>query len=290
MFTLHDFQGADGQTLRYGRLVNPEQPDTGQALWFVPGLGGSIKGALDFLDALLPFYSPIYGADLRSFGLNQPGHAPLQNTQSVLADLDAFYQQVIAPKRHTVLSLCGISLGGVLATRLVRQTPERYRRLMLIAPAYRPHPRSFGLGYTVRNTAKFLLQGHRARTVLPYDIRALTQNPKILNDPAYTDTPPLELSPGFLLSVRFLAMKAFNDTRRLHLPTMMIIPGQDVVCDPAAMRAAFARLPQTTPKHCREYPDFYHDVLFETGHAAIAQDVLDWSACTDSVASSSASK
>lgn len=288
MFSIHEYQGADGTPLRYGKLVNKDQPDTGRALLFVPGLGGSVKGAIDFLEALLPFYSPIYGPDLRSFGLN-PTEQPLQGTEILFQDLAAFHQQVIGPANHPELNLCGISLGGVIATRLAVQCPERYRRLALIAPAYRPHPKSFGLCYTLKNTLSFIFQGENARTQLPYGVEALTRNEEILNDPAYCETDPAVLAPGFLLRVRLLSMQAFNDTRRLRLPTMVVIPGQDIVCDPVAMRQGFHRIPATTPKLCKEYPDFYHDVLFETGHTEIAQELLVWSDSADSLATSSSS-
>lgn len=275
MFTIAEYQGADGQPLRYGKLVNPECPDTGKALLFVPGLGGSVKGALDFLEQLLPVFSPIYGPDLRGFGLN-PLETPLQSINPIVQDLEAFHQQVIAPAGHADLTLCGISLGGVLSTLLATEHAERYRRLILLAPAYRPHAKTFGLAYTVKNTLAFFFQRDKARTTLPYDVTALTRNADILNDPQYTNTPPLQLSPGLLLSVRFLSMKAFSATRQLRLPTLVVIPGQDIVCDPVAMRQGYERIPASTAKRLKEYPDFYHDVLFEEGHSDIAREILAW--------------
>jgi alpha-beta hydrolase superfamily lysophospholipase len=277
MFQIHEYSGADGNPLRYGKLTNPNQPTQGgKAMLFVPGLGGSVKGALSFLEQLLPEYSPIYGPDLRGFGLNLLETDPLTSAKIVSKDLEAFYQQVIAPQQHSELVLCGLSLGGVLSTLLAARHPDRFSRLILLAPAYRPHRKTFSLSYTVRNTLAYLIKGSKARTQLPYGLQEITSNPDVLSDPQYTSFPPLVLSPGFLLGVRDFCNQAFSEIRRIQIPTLMVIPGQDIVCDPDAMRKAFDRIPQTTPKLCKEYPDFYHDVLFEAGHSEIAQEILGW--------------
>jgi lysophospholipase len=290
MFTIREYQGADGRALRYGLLAHPERPSTGRSLLYVPGLGGSVKGALEFLSALLPEFSPIYGPDLRGFGLNaQP--EPQQALEPIERDLEAFYRQVIEPAGHPELALCGLSLGGALSTLMAARNPERFDRLILLAPAYKAHPKSFSLGYTLRSTLAHLIQGPRARTTLPYGLRELTRNEAVLNDPQYTQEPPLVLSPGFLLSARSVCGKAYAHTARLTVPTMMVIPGQDTICDPRAMQQAFQRIPGTTPKLCREYADCYHDVLMEEGASLeIAQDLLGWSPSSDSSAMASSSR
>lgn len=285
MLQVHKYQGSDGSPLRYGKVVDSNRPDTGKAMLFVPGLGGSVKDAHPFLEQLLPEYNPIYGPDLRGFGLN-PLEDPIHAVKLIWDDLETFYQQVIVPANHTELALCGISLGGVLSTLLAARYPERFSRVIILAPAYRPHKQTFSLSYTIRNTLAFLLKGKKARTMLPYGISAVTNNPAILNDPQYTDHPPLVLSPGFLLSVRDYCNAAFSEIRNIKIPTMMVIPGQDLVCDPIAMKQGFDRLPADTPKLCREYPDFYHDVLFEARHSEIAQEILGW---PDSLTSRAAS-
>ncbi len=274
MLEVHEYTGAEGHGLRYGKLINPANPDTGRALLYVPGLGGSIKSALAFLNALLPEFSPIYGPDLRGFGLN-PLEAPLPKADIILQDLEAFHQQVLAPAGHQSLALCGLSLGGVLATLLAAQTPERYQKLVLLAPAYRPNAQSFSLAYTLRNTLAFLLLGSRARTTLPYTVAAITRNESVLNDPQAFPSLQLSLTPGFLLSVRSLCNRAMSQAAQLTVPTLMVIPGQDIVCDPVAMRQTFAKIP-AKPKTCREMPDFYHDVVLEPDSPQLAREIAAW--------------
>ena len=288
MFEIKNYTGADGFPMRYGELRHADHDPNGPAMLYIPGLGGSVKGALDFLEQLLPSFGPIYGPDLRSFGLN-PVEAPPYSANHLLPDMEAFYQQVILPANHRELVLVGISLGGILATLLACRHPERFSKLILLAPAFRPHPKSFSLSYTVLNTLSFMLRGKHSRTTLPYGIEALTTNPAILNDPQYAEHPPIELNAGFLLGVRTLCNQAFSEIRKLSLPTLVVIPGMDIVCDPTAMRAAYERIPATTPKLCKEYPDFYHDVLFEAGHSDIAKALLEWSNHCASLATSCSS-
>lgn len=281
-FTVEEYAGADGERLRYGKLTSTTSPEVGRPLVFIPGLGGSVKGALPFLELLLPHYNPIYAPDLRSFGLNHYGEGkpPLRHINVIRGDLSAFFDHL---SNHLALpepvDLAGISLGGILATHLVADHPERYSRLLLLAPAFKAHTRSFPLTYKVKSIIGRLVQGHRHATALPYGVEALTRNAAILEDPQYKNPPPMPLTIDFLLSVEKLGDGAFKKTAQLTVPTKIVVPGNDVVCDPVAMRAAYYRIPDTTPKLLREYDDFYHDLLFEEGYPQIAQEILDW--CKD---------
>ncbi len=275
MFTVKEYRGGDGSPLRYGQFVKTGGGEpTGRAVWFVPGLGGSVKGAIEFLEAMLPDFDTIYGADLRSFGLN-PVSKPMPHFHPIHADLEAFYQNVIRPAGHSDLTLVGISLGGVLSTLMAARHPERFKRLVLLAPAYKAHPKSFSLNYLLKNVVGCALKGRHFETTLPYGIDAVTRNEAILQDPQYQND-PLVLAAGFLLDVRTLTGQALKATAQLRIPTLMVIPGMDVVCCPEAMRQGFKRIPESTPKVCHDYPDYYHDVLFEAGNQDIAREVVAW--------------
>lgn len=289
MFEILSYTASDGTPLKYGRLYDKNQPDTGKALLFIPGLGGSVKGALSFLELLLPEYSPIYAPDLRGFGIN-PIETPLPKADIILKDLEAFYQQIIVPAKHNPLALCGISLGGVLSTILATRHPDRFSSVTLLAPAFKPHQNSFSASYVLRNVLGHLLLGTKARTELPYGLEAVTGNPAILNDPQYKDALKLILTPGFLLSVRDLCNLALKNITQLQIPSLIVVPGQDIVCDPGTMREAYARIPATTHKKLLEYEHFYHDVLFEAEHPKLAQEALGWLLSLDSRSTSFSSR
>lgn len=288
MFEVCSYTASDGSPLKYGMLSHPHPPQREQALLFIPGLGGSVKGALHFLQLLLPQYNPIFVPDLRGFGLN-PIDTPLPKAQILWQDLEAFHQEVLQPKTTGKMALCGISLGGVLATLLATRQAERFSSVTLLAPAYKPHQQTFSPAYVLRNVLSHLFLGAKARTHLPYGLEAITRNPAILNDPQYSGALKMPLTPGFLLGVRDWCNQALREIEGLRLPALMVVPGQDIVCDPAVMRRAYERIPASTPKQLLSYPDFYHDVLFEPSFSTLAQGVLNGLASLASVSSSGSS-
>ena len=272
MFTIHEATIL-GESLRYGVLTNPDSGTRkNRTLLFVPGLGGSVKGALDFLTEILPAYDAIFALDLRGFGLNN--HVRLPNPNAYLDDLDAFIRDVVKPEG--ALSLAGISLGGAIATRLAVRHPNRFDKLVLIAPAYKASPVSFPVSYVVKTLLGKILGGKDHKATLPYGIEALTRNEALLSHPDYQHKDRLQVLSGFLLSASFFNQSAFSATNQIACPTMMLVPGKDIVCDPEAMRQGFARIPDTTEKVLKDYPALYHDILFEPEAPQVAAEVRDW--------------
>lgn len=274
-FLIESFKSHDDHVLRYGKLVNPNRAASDKALLFVPGLGGTVKCALHFLNILLPHYSKIYVPDLRGYGLNKHD-THLHSVTPIIEDLRVFHRDVIA-NRHQALDLAGISLGGVLATLLAakyRFHPQGYERLALLVPAFEPSPVKFTARYVLKNAVNRIL-GKRL-TRLPYSVETLTQNPDVLGHPEFQDIEPLELSFDYLLHVRLLGLEALKRVRTLNLPTLIAVADKDHVCDPRAMRAAFRNLPPTLDKCILEYPELYHDILLEREVHQIGQAVGQW--------------
>ncbi len=69
------------------------------------------------------------------------------------------------------------------------------------------------------------------------------------------------------------AVRATAD--RFRVPLLLLVPGDDAVADPAASDAWFARV-GSTDKTVRHYPGHRHELLRETGRAAVFADVLAW--------------
>ncbi len=279
MLTIKEYLSSDGSPLRYGLLTDPHRGiPAKQALLFVPGLGGSVKEALSFLEPLLEAFDPIYAPDLRGFGLNEK--EPLPHPKGYLADLIAF-QKTLNLARHESLVLAGISLGGGIATQLAVEQPDHFSHLILIAPAYKASSVSFPISYIVKQLLGCLLGGAGHRATLPYSTESLTRNPTVLNDPQYKDKPPLTVPSRFLLQVSWANLMALQKTRQIAIPTLMLVPGKDIVCDPVFMRKGFDRIPERIGdkvmiKTLKDYPELYHDVLMEPEAPQLAEEVLQW--------------
>lgn len=270
------YTGARGQSLRFGKLQSPvvSLDDEGDILLYVPGLGGSVKGALHFLSGLQDRFSTIYAPDLRGFGLNSETMS-VTSVADTLEDLDCFWEQHLNPLSHRNIYLCGISLGASLSVHLVNQYPQRFESLVLLAPAYKPSPVTFSTAYVLSNLMRSVFGGKDAQTVLPYGIEEITRNPLIRDDPQYK-VPPLSLPTRYLFQVRSLNLKAFRTMANLSLPTLMVVPQSDVVCCPHTMQKAFLRIPQETPSHLVTYSQMYHDVLMEPEVDEVVAEVLQW--------------
>ncbi|MGE0200183.1 MAG: alpha/beta hydrolase [Candidatus Melainabacteria bacterium] len=282
LYEIHHFTGADGVQQRYSVLMDDGQAVKPNALWYIAGLGGSVKGAIPFLKNLLPTYSPIYGCDLRSFGLNKT-EAPLRSTAPILADLNTFYRTILQPVLQSsgqTLDVCGISLGAAMALHLMHDESlglaAQTRALSLLAPAFTACSSTFPLTYQIRHGIGRLLKGRRHWLKLPYGIRALTSNADIYNDPQYQSASTDRLTMDFLLNVKTFTARAQNLMPEIQMPTLVVVPGRDVVCSPEAMRRGFAMLPPSG-KHAKlEYPELFHDVTFEKDQPQIAGDWLAW--------------
>ncbi|MBX2860645.1 MAG: lysophospholipase [Vampirovibrio sp.] len=272
-FTVQTYKGSDGQVLRYGKLVDSAS-QASTPLVYVPGLGGSVKGALHFLEALLPVYGPIYGVDLRGFGLNSEDITP-GDAQQTLADLTCFLDEVMGEDSPPA-ALAGISLGAAFSVQLAIKYPERFRSLCLFAPAFKPSKKSFSPGYTWKNILGRVFLGERYKTPLPYDITSITRNPEVLADPQYFGEKPLQLTADYLLDVDRLCRHSLTLMQQISMSTLMVIPGADLVCDPEAMRQGYQSIPAGTPKQCKEFEVLYHDVLLEPEWSEVADLVKTW--------------
>ena len=282
MVEMFTYMGSHAQALHGGYRLGPSAdaeltPLEGygrRALVFVPGLGGSVRWAERFLSQLEGRYDLIVGLDLRGYGLNR-GLEPV-SPKLQAADLRAFLHEARLSVRFDEVHLAGISLGGVLAAHLASQRAEAFRSLLLLAPAFAPHPRTFSPGFTIRQVARRLLNGPETRMCMPYGLRDITQNPEVLADPEFQGLFPLSLGVDFALGVKGLAGATIQAMDGIHLPTMVVVPGMDRVCDVRAMRKAFHRLPNAEANNLLELPEAFHDVLMEGGTERIADCYRLW--------------
>ncbi|MBK8189109.1 MAG: alpha/beta fold hydrolase [Vampirovibrionales bacterium] len=268
MLMIESFRGYDGAALRYGRLRGEGPAES--VLLYVPGLGGSVKGALAFLGALRPLFGEIYGPDLRGFGLNS--HVTVPQPVHYLDDLDAFWQEK-SLQTHAPVTLCAISLGAVVATHWALAHPGQFSRMMLVSPAFKPHAATFPWHYALQRLAGRLLRGESHQTTMPYTIAKLTRNPELLNAKELMFTPPT-VPTDFLLATRPFADAAFQRLSELTLPTLVVVPGDDEVCDPNAMRRGYERI--RAPKILHDYGGLKHDALMEPESPQIAADMAAW--------------
>ncbi len=278
IFTIDSFPTPSGP-LRYGivrdELRSAEKP--ARPVVFVPGLGGSVKNALSFMRLMAQEFGVVYSLDARGFGINE-GRKPTPNPSAYLKDFQKFIlylQQINAIDENNKPIIIGISLGSVLSTLFTTSYQHPFTAQILVAPAFRPHPQLFDTSFKLKNYSQVFIKGPWALTRLPYGIQDLTRNADLYNDPLFQD--PLVLPTFYLFFVDLLCRKALSRCKRIAIPTAVVVPEKDSICDPVTMTQACKCInhPQT---RLLNYPDLYHDVFMEPeeDQRHVVTDLVHW--------------
>lgn len=264
----------------------PQDGQKPKALFYIAGLGGTSLLALDLLETMLPAFDTVLGFDLRGFGVNQElaPKTPQEQLKEVMTG--AYYTvQDLGLESHQ-FHLVGLSLGGVMATHWATDPnwPAPWQSLLLLAPGYAGHPSSFTLPYILGNAVPGLL-GLKKKLKLPYGRTDLTQNPRYLDEEsyqehiqalglekAYTSQMPIP----YMLQIPGFGKSGLAAAKKLWVPTVVVIPGQDKVCDPRLMYQAYEQLPAETPKQLVELPGVKHDIPLEEVAPQLGEGFVSW--------------
>lgn len=279
---VHSYQSLRGDELRYGLLVPADEPASNNVLnrkpmVFFPGLGGSVKNALVFFNALLPAAAPIYVPDLRGFGLNDSHTLP--EPSHFVAEARHFINTVVLARHVSPVVVGGISLGAALATRLFQwpEVTEHAHKLLLVAPAYREHPKTFPLPIVAKTALSIITQGADALIRLPYTLSDLTRNEAVLNDPRHQEhMDTFRLPMRFAWQLRQFNRGAIKALNAINVPSCIVVPEQDTVCCPRAMKSSHQQLARMFPSTLLTYPEARHDIFLEPEVLTLAGDVCHW--------------
>jgi alpha-beta hydrolase superfamily lysophospholipase len=265
--------------LMLGAAPPPAPDEPLQVLVYCAGLAGSSAAVEAFLRELAPRYHALVGLDLRGFGRHQGQLEPqvqrfIPDVLEVLNALPALLDDDLAQwgRCNSLfnITLCGISLGGVVLThvahRVLHQQALRstlsLKRLVLVAPAFEPHPAAFSAWFTVTHILKWLASPKTATMLLPYGPAQLCRRPLLVPS---TFHQPVTLPMSLMLASRVQALKAAPLAKGLTCPVHVVAPLQDKICCPKAMRAFFQRLPHngSATHRLTELPHAYHDALLD---------------------------
>lgn len=283
------FMAPDGHPVRVAVIKHQEQPSTAadqKVLVFIAGLGGSSLLALDYLEPMLPAFDTVIGIDLRGFGINNQilANHPNKQLQDIMVGLPQIMEQLAIRSPRYFLS--GISLGACMCVHLACHPLWRqpWEALMLLAPGFVGHEKSFPLSYITVNVFKWL-SGQQHCLTLPYGIEALTRNPRYLEkescDGEYQalglhQPHPMRMPMPYMLRTANFNQNALNECKNISTPTLIFIPEDDIVCDTTAMRKGFERIPKRVAKQCMTVPLAKHDLLLEPEAESLGLTSIAW--------------
>lgn len=252
-------------------------PEQETVLVFLCGLGGTTIGALPYLLGLRHEFHHVISHDLRGFGVNDQHSCLFDPAHVYRKDLDSFFTHLKRQYPTARITLAGISLGALLATIAVvdRLVKHPIDSVLLLAPAFAPHPETFPPTMVMRMTGKFLASPNTAMMTMPYNLKQLTKNSLWLTHPQVSQD-PLTLPLKYLLSVNRLTAHGRKQLAKLQIPTLLLVPEADRVCCPSTMQKAYLELPTNILKRLSMFPGVYHDLLLEPELPQIVEETLSW--------------
>lgn len=243
------------------------------ALIMVHGLGGHSDRFQECARRWAAGGITTYAPDLRGFG-HTPGPAGhVDSFRLYHEDLEKLLARAVAENSQRPVYLLGESMGAVLAVDFVATRPALLSGLVLVSPSFRDR-----LGVPLaRKAAAFLhvLLHHRKWYHLPWDPGSFTRDEAVIR---FLEQDPLEVrrvTAQFYFAYARVVARARREAAFLHLPVLMLLPGEDRMIDTGYSRAYFERIP-SPDKQLVEYAGFYHALLLELGRERVHRDIADW--------------
>ena len=207
--------------------------------------------------------------DRRGSGLNGEQMGDIESWQTWLDDVAAY------PRTNLPSFLCGISWGGKLAAAVARRYPGLFTGVALVCPGiYSPFMPGIVKRLALAAPSSVRLRQRRLRVPL--------RRPEL-----FTDTPswrefiardPLALRTitwRFAQQDRTLTHYAREAASYIHLPTLLMLGGQDRIVDNGQTRDYFARIAGNS-KTLIEYPGAAHTLEFEPDPTRYFLDLAGW--------------
>jgi alpha-beta hydrolase superfamily lysophospholipase len=213
----------------------------------------------------------MFAWDARGHGRSPGARGDSPGFEHSVKDVDTFIRHIsdahgIAPGNIAVL---GQSVGAVLVSAWAHDYAPRVRCLVLTAPAFKvklyvPFARA-GLALLYKLRGNFFINSYIKAKFLTHDderIRSYNTDPLITR----------AISVRVLLGLYDAAKRVVSDAQAIHLPTQVLISGDDWVVHQGPQREFYANLGSQT-KEIVELPGFLHDTLGEKDRAIALEKI-----------------
>ncbi|MBY0514524.1 MAG: lysophospholipase [Gemmataceae bacterium] len=268
---MHTFRASDGYRFYYRHYPAAGRPRG--RLVFVHGIRSHGGWYARSCAAFAAAGYDVYFLDRRGAGLNTAHRADCPTFRRLLDDVAEFVQALRAERGWLPVVLGGISWGGKLAAGLPYRKPGLVDGLVLLCP-----------GLVPKVAPPF---ARRVRIALARVLRPWKLFPIPLNEPDLFTAAPAwqqyiaEEPHGLrLATARFLFSSFSFDiylrraVKRVTVPTLLVLGGQDRVIDNAQTRLLAGRF--GVPVSIIDYPAAHHTLEFEPdGHPWVG-DVTTW--------------
>ncbi|QEL20096.1 alpha/beta fold hydrolase [Limnoglobus roseus] len=212
--------------------------------------------------------------DRRGSGLNTAARGDTPNFRRLLDDIAEFVLELRQSRPWLPTHLAGVSWGGKLAVGLQYRRPGLVDSLSLLCPGLCPKV-SPPLGQRIAIARARVRNPSRLFPIPLNDPELFTASPDwqrfLANEPH-----DLRFATArFLFSSVSLDLYLKRAAKRVTLPTLLMLAGEDRVIDNALTRRAVEAFPAKR-KHVLEYPAAHHTLEFEPPGHPFVRDLLAW--------------
>ncbi len=256
-----------------------EQAQTakGPVFLLVPGLGGKSEWATPLVSRLIDDHPLVYGMDTLALGDSPTAKGHLADRKDFTRELQTTIDY-LTEKHQGPVYLAGISLGALVVTHLMADEPKNVAGVVLVAPAFRPASNSFKPWFYGKVLVRYLLESVRLMTPtavqMPYKDDSEAEESHHLPEEVKQQISSLTASSYYQL-MKLTYFESFQKARKLLAPVFMIIPGNDTVCSPDAMKKGFNLMP-SKDKSLFVFPEAHHNIIFEKYLAPMTDKINLW--------------
>jgi acylglycerol lipase len=219
----------------------------------------------------------VHFLDRRGSGLNTADRGAVDRYSTWIRDVETYLQH-LSPGPPTFL--LGISWGGKLAAAVAAHLEQAANAsplagLGLLCPGLYAHKGAGLAAQLALRAAAAVGLGQRRVTIPLRDPALFTIDPRWRE---YVAADPLTLrqvTVAFALADLELTRVARQSAAQIHVPTLLVLAGQDRIIDNAQVREFLARVPHPD-RRVIEYPNATHTIDFESDAARFYDDLAAW--------------
>ncbi|MDB4908208.1 MAG: alpha/beta hydrolase fold protein [Gemmatimonadetes bacterium] len=245
------------------------------AIMLVHGLGEHSGRYAHVATALAAAGFTVRAYDQRGFGRSPGPRGTIPGNDALLDDLKVEFERF--SQVHEDPFLFGHSLGGLVVARAVTAGVVTPRAMVLSSPAFTPRMNAFD-----RVATRIGMRlAPNLRVPHPLRLDKLSHDPvnavAIASDPLCHD----RVTPRLAAFLRDAGEQAISDASRCHVPTLLLVSGDDMLVDPEGSRRFRESLPPGVGS-MKVYPTLWHEILNElpADRDAIMATMIDWLAIT----------
>lgn len=243
-------------------------------LLLVHGLGGHSARWNFLAEYFLQQNISSYGIDLRGFGETEELRGHIDSFKIYYNDIRSLSRIIREENSDKKVFILGESMGGLIAFLMSITDADKFSGCICFVPAF-GSAMKFGLSIYV-SLFFSLLYNHRKQLTVPFTAQMCTQDveyQKVMESDTLREH-RLATS-GLLINIVIEQVRAMNLKKKLKLPVLFQLAGQDTMVPTNTSRKVFQSL-TAEDKQIIEYPDMRHALSIELDRQKVFQDVLNW--------------